>query len=138
VDGVLEDDAGGIQGLVQLLASEHGEAIEYDLLMAGLRLRWLGSRRLSWRDLLVFVRGAPRTSAYLRSVGGEQMAWGPMEHLTASLIDVINMQRWEHPPKSRQLGPKPTLVQRPGHRPEGTQLGSDPILISAFDAWWDS
>lgn len=59
--------AGGIVGLVRLLR-EHGEAVEYDLIALGLRLDWLPSRRLTWRDLLVIVRQSPRGSAIRRAV----------------------------------------------------------------------
>src|SRR5690242_14164709 len=52
-------------GLLDLL-DEHGEAVEYDLIDAGLRLRWLGTEALSWRDLLVRVRLSPRGSALYR------------------------------------------------------------------------
>ena len=54
-------------GLLDLI-EEHGEAVEYDLIDAGLRLRWLGTEALTWRDLLVRVRMAPKDSALYRSV----------------------------------------------------------------------
>lgn len=54
-------------GLLDLL-EEHGEAVEYDLITAGLRLRWLGTEALSWRDLLVRVRMSSKDSALYRSV----------------------------------------------------------------------
>jgi len=54
-------------GLLDLI-EEHGEAVEYDLIDAGLRLRWLGTEALSWRDLLVRVRLSPKGSALYRAI----------------------------------------------------------------------
>lgn len=41
----------------------HGEALEYDLMRWGLRARWLGTDRLTWRDLYVFVTGSLRDAS---------------------------------------------------------------------------
>jgi len=57
---------GGIGGLASLLR-EHGEAIEYDLIRCGLRLSWLGTEALSWRDLLVLVRQCGPDTAFWRA-----------------------------------------------------------------------
>ena len=50
------------------LLEEHGDAVEYDLIGLGLRLRDFPSAALSWRDLLVIVRHAPATSAIVRAL----------------------------------------------------------------------
>ncbi len=67
--GSVRSEAGGIAGLVRLL-SEHGEAVEFDLIRLGLRLDWLGSEALSWRDLLVIVRQSGPESALWRVENG--------------------------------------------------------------------
>lgn len=64
--GGVRCDAGGIGGLVRLLR-EHGEAVEYDLIRLGLRLAWLGTSALSWRDLLVIVRQCGPDTALWRA-----------------------------------------------------------------------
>lgn len=69
MDGRVGCQRGGILGLVHCL-TEHGEAIERDLLVAGLRLGDLGTDRLTWRELLVLVRWSPPGSALARSVSG--------------------------------------------------------------------
>lgn len=53
---------GGILGLAQLI-NEHATALEADLIGLGLRLRWLGTERLTWRDLWVIVQTARPDSA---------------------------------------------------------------------------
>lgn len=67
MDRGVRRDAGGIAGLVGVLR-DHREAIEYDLLRIGLRLDHLGTRRLTWRDLLVMVRKAQPESALYKSM----------------------------------------------------------------------
>ena len=53
----------------------------------GLRLQWLGTRRLTWHDLLVVVRHSPRSSALYRAqVGQEPAAWGLSERLLAYVL----------------------------------------------------
>ena len=54
-------------GLLDLI-EEHGEAVEYDLIDAGLRLRWLGTEALTWRDLFVRVRLSHKGSALYRTL----------------------------------------------------------------------
>lgn len=62
-----ESDAGGIARLRGLIR-DHSEAIERDLIGLGLRLRWLGTDRLTWRDLLVIVAAAKPGDAIFHAV----------------------------------------------------------------------
>lgn len=105
------DLRGGIRGLTQFLA-EHGEAVEYDLLTMGLRLEWLGSHRLSWRDLLVIVKNAPPESAILRAQRGDAALYGVTDYLLVSVINSLRMMSWQlgGDPKA----PKPDLFTVPG------------------------
>lgn len=64
--GRLADQHGGIAGLVELI-EQHSEAVEYDLITHGLRLRDLGTT-FTWRDLLVIMKRQPRGSALSREV----------------------------------------------------------------------
>lgn len=54
-------------GLLEFV-DEHAEAVEFDLIGMGLRLRDFPSGALSWRDLLVICRQAPPGSAIARAV----------------------------------------------------------------------
>lgn len=104
--------AGGIVGLYRFL-TEHGEAVEFELLyLPGRpRLEDLGTRRLTWRDLLVLVKHAPSTSAIARAVHGEIAAWDANAFLLATVIDVLQLANWQRSGKKR--GPKPKPVKRP-------------------------
>lgn len=108
--GGVEDQPGGIFGLCRLLG-EHGEAVEYDLLIAGYRLDWLGSDRLDWRDLLVFVKHSPRTSALARTLLGEAAGWGVEAHLLATAVDALAAGNWQR--SGKKGAPRPKPVPRP-------------------------
>lgn len=122
---------GGILGLLRLL-TEHGEAVEYDLITLGLRLDWLGTRRLSWRDLLVLVRQSPATSALTRAVvGPEVAAWNAgvvTADLLAVVVDALQIANWQR--AGKKAGPRPKPLKRPsqqGKRIRGTAMSLDDL-----------
>lgn len=134
----LQRGAGGILGLVGFLR-EHGGAVEYQLLTLGLRLEWLGTDRLSWRDLWVVVTQAPPGSAIHRAVEPEKAAWASGEldaWFLAAQVDLLAAGNWQRQGKNNARKPEP--IQRPGEKKKGTVLGADPIPVSEFDAWWDA
>lgn len=136
--GGVDGRPGGIAGVCAEL-TEHGEAIEYDLLVIGRSLEDLGTDRLSWRDLWIVLTQAPRTSAYARSRLGEAALWGLAEHLIASVLDAVNAGNWQRGNQGRQVPtPRPRPVSRPGVQDDTQTFGSDPIKISEFNAWWES
>ena len=102
---------GGIRGLARLLG-EHGEAVEYDLIRLGLRLSWLGTRRLTWRDLYVIVRQSPQDSALHRAVAGPDHIWDLHGHLLAGIFDVLAVANWQR--SGVEHAKKPERLQRPG------------------------
>ena len=135
MDRGVDDQRGGILGLVQFL-TDYGEAVEYHLIDMGLRLRWLGTDLLTWSDLHAIIRGAPSSSAIGRELAGPGAAWSLLEHLTAVLIDAVNMGNWQ-----RQGDPyarRPDPIKRPGADTGGMHIGREPIPISEFAAWWDA
>ncbi len=131
--GGVVDHHGGIAGLVQLLADEaEAEAVEYDLITMGLRLAWLGTPALSWRDMLVIVRNLPRTSALVRVRVGEAARWGDLEHLVATAIDALAAGNWQRAGKPHAPRPKP--VKRPG-KDNSQRIGKEPLPLSELDEW---
>lgn len=136
--------AGGIDGqpggilAVSAELSEHGEAIEYDLIRMGLRLADLGTLALSWRDLLVIIRQAPPESAYVRSVRGEDSQWQLTQQLLASIKDSVEMGNWQRANAGRKAPtPRPKPIPRPGIRNDKGRVGSGAIPIKDFDKWWN-
>ena len=130
--GTLGARPGGIFGLCGLI-EDHAEAVEYDLIRLGLRLRDVGTAAFTWRDLWAIVSSSPRDSALKRSVRGHD--WGQIEYLLASVVDALAGANWQ---RGGGRGPRPKPYPRPGQEPSVQHVGKDPIRIADFDAWWDS
>ncbi|WP_156175102.1 MULTISPECIES: hypothetical protein [unclassified Leucobacter] len=126
--------AGGILALCRLI-DRHGNAIEYDLLMAGRSLDDLGYS-LSWRDLQVLVKRWQRTpgTATCESVQGVEH-WTVTEQLLATAIDALNTGNWQR--GQNRNSPKPKRIPRPWEQSQNQRLGSDPIPLHQFNDWWD-
>lgn len=133
--GGLRRITGGIRSLLGLIA-QHREAIEYDLIGLGLRLDDLGSRRLSWRDLLVIVRRSPRDSALYREQFPDDAEWGLPEQLLAAIFDVLQAGNWQ---RGGGQGRRPEQLPRPGVTPTRKQRGSGPLTFDEMRKWlgWD-
>ena len=110
--GGLRDLCGGIFGLVELI-DEHQEAVEYDLIAHGVRLRQLGTEALSWRDLKIIIELQPHgKSAVARAKDPDEAAWGLSEHLLAVIADTSRARVWQEGSGKAKDKPKP--IPRPG------------------------
>lgn len=120
-----------------MLLREHREAVEYDLIALGLRLDWLTSEALSWRDLLVIVRQAPPGSAVARAVEPEHSGWGISEHLLALVADYLAWIQWTKTEDGQKNRNRPKPIERPGvERPTDTRkIGADPVPIAELEAF---
>lgn len=124
-------NAGGIQGLLDLLDHpEHGEALEYDLIALGLRLRDFPSVRCTWRDLLVIVRHSEPRSAYLQAVMTEKdkafLAWDVSVEMQARVVDALNFLAWTKTEDAEKGRNRPEPTKRPWDEPdEDTQWKLD-------------
>lgn len=103
----LRNRPGGIRGLLRLL-KEHGEAVEYDLICLGLRLDWLGTEALTWRDLYVIVKHSPTTSAVATALRGHN--WSVGDYIALASLDVLRALSWQ---TGGGKGPKPKPLPRP-------------------------
>lgn len=102
----------------------------------GLRLADIGSRLLTWRDLLVIVRNLPPTSSLSRAINGEAADWGVTEHLLALIADHLAGANWQ---RGGGQGMQPRPVRRPGADTESRTFGSgDAIPMSQFNDWWNT
>lgn len=77
----------------------------------GLRLRWLGSDRLTIRDLLVIVRECSSLSPIARWSDPDAFGWGVQEYILAAVFDVLQGANWQ---RSGGQGKKPEPIGRPG------------------------
>lgn len=140
--------AGGIEGLAEIV-SDHGGALEYDLMtLTNFTLDDLGGR-LSCRSLVHFIRYLPPTSATKRELDGGltdiQTAWVSGQataQLVACLIDEIRGLEWLY-----QSAHSKSRIRRPKRFPTPwstdeelgvRRFGKDPIRVADFDAWFDS
>lgn len=129
-------EPGGILGLLRLVDA-HREAIEYELLRAGLRLRDLGTEQFNWRDLFVLVRAwQKQPHNALAEAVHKHPVWTIGEQLLAILVDLTGHGNWQR--LKKRFAPKPKRLPRPWEKQNTRQLGSDPIPISQFDDWWDA
>lgn len=101
----------------------------------GLRLDWLASEALSWRDLLVIVRQAPQSSAVARAVEPEQSTWGLSEQLLALVADYLAWLQWAQTEDGSKNRNRPKPIPRPGVESddEVRKFGSDPVALNALD-----
>lgn len=77
-----------------------------------MRLSWLGTEALTWRDLYVIVKQSPRDSAIYRSVIGEGHEWGLTEHIFAGVFDLLAVANWQR--GGDEKAKRPDRLERPG------------------------
>ncbi|WP_446224979.1 DUF5361 domain-containing protein [Nocardia sp. IBHARD005] len=119
--------AGGILGL-DALVQEHGEAIEFDLIDRGLRLRQLGTNKLTWGDLRAIVTHRKPDSALSRALRPDDWAWQLPELLLADIADSLRWLRWAKSTAARH-GRPPKPIPRPGVNSGVEKYGTQPIPI---------
>ena len=127
--------------------SDHGGALDYDLMtLTPYTLDDVGER-LSCSSLVHFIRHLPLTSATKREINGitdEQNMWmrgDVTTQLVACLIDEISGLEWMY-----QSAHSNTRIRRPKRFPTPwatdedlgvRRFGKDPIRVGDFDAWFD-
>lgn len=121
--------------LLSLLATieEYREAVEYDLIVLGLRLRDVGTDRLSWSDVYTLLSQAPRSSALFRALYPEEHEWNLTSLLLAEVVDAVRVANWQRGSGKRADYPKP--IPRPGVTPESTTYGKGAVPIDEMAEW---
>lgn len=102
------------------LLREHREAVELEVIRFGSRLRRMGTRELSWRDVLTICRSAPPKSR----LAGEldpRAAWGDGEYLLALVVDVLNVANWQRSKDGSKGRRPPKPIPRPGQSERGAR-----------------
>ena len=99
------------------------------MIALGLRLDWLGSEALSWRDLLVIIRQSPADSAVVRAMDPDSH-WGLSEHLLAQVVDNTSWLVWAKTEDGSKNRNRPQPWPRPGVEPdEGKSVKGTPIPL---------
>lgn len=120
-----------ILGLLDLI-DKHEEALAYDCIGLGLRLRNVGSEDFTWGDLLAIVRQSPRSSALYRAMNPEESEWGLLEQLLAYNADLTAVANWQRGQGKKKDYPKP--IPRPGIETD-KRFGKDAMSIDEMAAW---
>ena len=128
--------AGGIRALVELI-DEHGLALETDLIRSGLRLRWLGSEALTWRDLLALVAHTRPDSALAASLGPDHL-WGLTEQLLAAGVDMLRILAWQNTEDASRPWTAPEPTARMGSSPAASpsdRVTASPLAYVMSASW---
>jgi len=121
-----------ILGLLELI-DKYEEAIAYDCLALGLRLRNVGTDDFTWGDLLAIVRQSPRSSALFRAMHPEEAEWGLAEQLLAYNADLLSVGNWQRAQGAKKDYPKP--IPRPGVEAPEKKYGKGAISIEDMQSW---
>ena len=115
--------------LVQL-SREHSEALEFDLIRLGLRLRDAGSLEFNWRDLWVICRRLGRDSELYKSMNpDDDTSWSVTDYLLAMVADNTSFRLYQ---AAGGKGKKPKPVPRPG---DVKRYGGDALPVADMTAW---
>ena len=98
----------------------------YDLIGLGLRLRDLGTERLSWGDLRVIVQQSPPGSALFRAMNPDDWQWTFEAQLIAEAADQLRVANWQRSGGKKRDYPKP--IPRPGVEPDSKTFGGKGAL----------
>lgn len=120
-----------ILGLLNLV-EKHEEAIAYDCITLGLRLRNVGTEDFTWGDLLAIVRQSPRSSALFRSQHPDEAVWGHQEQLLALIADTLAAANWQRAQGKKKDYPKP--IPRPGVE-QDKKFGNEAVSIDEMSSW---
>lgn len=109
---------------VQWLIDIHADALEYELIRNGVRLRWLGSPLLSWQDVWLIAANAPAGSR-LASLLDERNTWTPTDWWLRSIEYSLRWLMWAKTKDGQRNRSKPKPAPAPG---DGTPKKRDPEL----------
>lgn len=125
----VRDEPRGFLSLVQL-SREHSEALEFDLIKLGLRLRDAGSLEFNWRDLWVLCRRLGRDSELYKSLNpDDDTSWSVTDYLVAVVADNTAFRLWQ---AAGGKGKKPKPIPRPG---DTKRYRGDALPVAAMTDW---
>ncbi|ORL15412.1 DUF5361 domain-containing protein [Prescottella equi] len=102
----------------------------------GLRLDWLGSDRLTWRDLLVIVGelGNDPNSALVRAANPDHL-WDLHAYIAADIADSLRLLVWFKTKDGQHGRNRPKPFPRPGFEvPEDEQVIGEATDIDELDS----
>lgn len=129
-----------------MLVSDHGQALNYDLLTRiGVSLYDMPAA-MGWDDLRDFVTHLDASSALVSEMYPETAGWQGDQKLAMLLAHIADLLAGfsysyavSHMKKGGKKPSPPEPIDRPGvtKKKEKLKWGSDAIPIKDFDAWWN-
>lgn len=121
-------------GLLDFI-EEHREAVAFDLIQLGLRLRDFPSPGLTYGDMAIIVRQSPQGSSIARSVDPEASQWGLTDQLLALVGDYLAWIAWSKTADGEKNRNRPKPIPRPGVETDADtrKFGSDPVPIDELE-----
>lgn len=116
-------DYGGINSLAEL-ADAHREALVYDFLKMGRTVTDWGIE-VDWIELRMVMRWSGPETAFGRSLMGESVGWGRVEHLLAAILDQLAALSWQ---TGGGKGTRPKPLPRPGVGPKKSKHGGTTVM----------
>lgn len=83
-----------------------------------------------WRKLVALINHLPPESATVAALHGPQ--WTRMEHLLASVVDVLQAANWQR--QGRKGAPRPKPIRRPGVDRGEERYGGESMTPEEVDA----
>jgi hypothetical protein len=127
-------DPGVIAWLTGVI-DDHRSAIEFDLIKLGLRLRYLGTDLLTWRDLFVIVQNTFTDTALYRAMNPDSWQWSLSEHLLAVVADATIFGNWMRSKDGRRNRNRPKPIARPGQDTGEKTYGDGALDIGEMREW---
>ncbi|MCA1841342.1 MAG: DUF5361 domain-containing protein [Actinobacteria bacterium] len=129
-----EYHGGGILGILEILEdSKKYRALERDLLEHGLRLRQVGSRDFTWRDLFAFVSESAQDSAFFRASFPTEWMWDHKSLLLAEVADRLAILAWQNTEDGHKGKRPPAPMDRPGIEQPNHKVKGEAIPLDEFD-----
>lgn len=100
-----------------------------------MRLRWLGTDRLTWSDLRAIVACLPPDSALGRARDPDSARWQLNEMLLAEAVDTLHLLWWAQTEAGRKNRNRPSQIPRPGVKRVEERIGDAPMSIEDMDAY---
>lgn len=113
---------------------DHREAVEYDLIRSGLRLDWLGTEALSWRDLRVMVTQAQPDTAVFKSMNPHWQQTVEADLLRAIEFNV-RILAWQQSRDGQKGQNKPEAWTWPWESKPDKAFRGDPMTIEEARDW---
>jgi hypothetical protein len=106
-----------------------------ELIRHGERLRWMGTPRLSWRDVWVICTSAEPKSRLAVALN-PRMAWDTTDYLLATIADAQRWLVWSKTKDAARKRNQPKPIPRPGEEKDNGRVSDvRPMTVDQMKAF---